>query len=289
MIYLLLSILFSSSLLIFFKLFDKYEVNSVLAIAINYAAAACVGLFFLHKPTLLNSSDIDWVLISIGLGMMFSLVFNLSRAATQSVGMGITSVAMKLGVVFPVIIGIVFYREDFQWINYVGLFLGFTSIYFLNKPRQDIDNKMDKLVLLLPIFVWLGSGVCDSAVQLIQQKFPVSASNGMFSFTAFLAAAISSLSFVIFKRMKWDIRSFIGGVALGIPNYFSIYFLVKALQEMEKDFQMKSSTLFMVNNLSIVILSVGIGLILFKEKLDKFKLFGLFLALLALYLINIKQ
>jgi len=289
MIYLLLSILFSSSLLIFFKLFDKYKVNSVLAIAINYAAAACVGLLFLHKPTVLTSTDLDWVLISCGLGVMFSIVFNLSRAATQSVGMGITSVAMKLGVVFPVVIGILFYNEHFQWVNYIGLIFGFTSIYFLNKPSKDIDNKIDKHIILLPLFVWLGSGVCDSAVQLIQQKFPLPASNGMFSFTAFLAAATSSLSFVIFKQMKWDIKSLLGGVALGIPNYFSIHFLVKALQEMEKDWQMKSSTLFMVNNLTIVILSVGIGLILFKEKLDKFKLFGLFLALLALYLINLKH
>lgn len=262
--------------------------NSVLAIAINYAVAACVGLFFLHKSTIVTSSDIDWILISCGLGVMFSIVFNLSRAATQSVGMGITSVAMKLGVVFPVVIGILFYNEHFQWINYIGLIFGFTSICFLNKSSKDIDNKIDKLILLLPIFVWLGSGVCDSAVQLIQQKFVVPASNGMFSFTAFLAAAISSFSFIIFKRMKWDMRSLVGGIALGIPNYFSIYFLVKALQEMEKDFQMKSSTVFMVNNLSIVILSVGIGLVMFKEKLDKFKLIGLFLALLALYLINFK-
>lgn len=288
MIYLLLSILFSSSLLIFFKLFEKYQVNSVLAIAINYASAAIVGSFFIQQANHLTSNDLDWLLISSSLGIMFSIVFNLSRSATQYVGMGITSVAMKLGVVLPVIIGILFYNEHFQWINYLGLALGFTSIYFLNKPSKDIDNKIDKLILLLPVFVWLGSGVCDSAVQLIQQKFPKPASNGMFSFTAFLAAAISSLSFVILKRMKWDLKSMVGGIALGIPNYFSIYFLVKALQEMEKDFQMKSSTLFMVNNLSIVILSVGIGLVLFKEKLNNFKIFGLFLALLSLYLINYK-
>ena len=88
--------------------------------------------------------------------------------------------------------------------------------------------------------------------------------------------------------MIWDIKSLIGGVALGIPNYFSIYFLVKALQEMHNEFQMESSSLFMVNNLSIVILSVGIGLVFFREKLDKFKIFGLFLALVSLYLINCK-
>jgi drug/metabolite transporter (DMT)-like permease len=205
---------------------------------------------------------------------------------TQKVGMGITSVAMKLGVVFPVLIGILFYSEDFQWINYVGLLLGFSSIYFINKSSKDVDYKQDKLIL--PLLVWFGSGLCDSAVQLIQKLFPIPASNGTFSFTAFLSAATSSIAFVLFKRMKWDIKSLIGGIALGIPNYFSIYFLVKALQEMQKEFYMESSSLFMVNNLSIVILSVGIGLVLFREKLDRLKIFGLFLALVSLYLINYK-
>jgi drug/metabolite transporter (DMT)-like permease len=287
MIYLLFSILFSSSLLIFFKLFDRFKVNSVLAIAINYLVAALVGLFFI-EPVSLSGTDINWIAISCCLGFMFSLVFNLSKMATQKVGMGITSVAMKLGVVFPVLIGILFYREDFQLINYIGLILGFSSIYFINKPSKGIEYKHDKLIFILPLLVWFGSGLCDSAVQLIQKSFPIPASNGMFSFTAFLSAAISSITFVFFKRMKWDIKSLISGVALGIPNYFSIYFLVKALQEMHKEFQMESSSLFMVNNLSIVILSVGIGLIFFSEKLDKFKIFGLFLALVSLYLINCK-
>jgi drug/metabolite transporter (DMT)-like permease len=274
-------------LLIFFKLFDKYKVNSVLAIAINYMVAAIVGSFFI-EPVPLSGTDIDWIAISCCLGFMFSIVFNLSNKATEKVGMGITSVAMKLGVVFPVLIGILLYKEDFQLVNYIGLLLGFSSIYFINKPSKGVEYKYNKLIFILPLLVWFGSGICDSAVQLIQKSFPVPASNGMFSFTAFLSAAISSIAFVLFKRMKWDIKSLIGGVALGIPNYFSIYFLVKALQEMHKEFQMESSSLFMINNLSIVVLSVGIGLVFFREKLDRLKIFGLFLALVSLYLINYK-
>jgi len=287
MVYLLFSILFSSSLLIFFKLFEKYKVNSVLAIAINYLVAATVGLFFM-QPTPLLLSDVNWIAISCGLGFLFSIVFNLSRSATQIVGMGIASVAMKLGVVFPVIIGIVLYKEDFQWINYLGLILALSSIYYINKPSKEVDYKHDKLVILLPLLVWFGSGLCDSAVQLIQKVFPIPASNGMFSFTAFLSAAISSIAFVVYRRMRWDAKSLLGGIALGIPNYFSIYFLVKALQQMHKDYRMESSSLFMVNNLSIVMLSIGIGLLFFRETLDKRKVLGLSLALLSLYLINHK-
>lgn len=289
MIYLLLSIAFSSSLLIFFKLFEKYQVNAVLAIAVNYGVAAIVGSFFIQGSIELNSSDTIWILISMILGFLFSAVFNLSRMATQRVGLGLTSVAMKLGVVFPVILGILFYREPFHWINYLGLISGFTSIYFLNKPNKTNDNQFNRFLLILPVLVWLGSGLCDSAVQLIQKKFPIPASNGMFSFTTFLAAAISSIGFIVFKRVRWDSRSVIGGIGLGVPNFFSIHFLVLALNSMKSTYQIDSSQLFMINNLAIVVVSIGIGLFLFKEKINTYKQIGLVLALVSLYLINYKQ
>lgn len=259
-----------------------------MAIAINYATAACVGYLFIQQPIKLTSSDIDWIAISSVLGILFSIVFNLCRATTQHVGMSITSVSMKLGVVFPVVIGIVFYKEDFQWINYIGLAFGFTSIVLLNKLDKSIDNKESRYVLFLPFLVWLGSGFCDGAVQLIQKKFPTPASNGMFSFTAFLAAAIASFSFIVWKRIHWNLRSVLGGLALGIPNYFSIYFLVRALQEMEIEYQMESSILFMVNNLAIILTSIAIGMFLFKERLNRYRILGLVSALVSLYLMNVK-
>lgn len=288
MIYLVLSILTASSLLIFFKLFEKYKVNAPLAIAINYLAAAVVGLFYLKGNILPISAHWDWISISCALGFMFSIIFNLSRYTTQKIGMGITSVAMKLGVVFPVLIGILFYGEHFTALNYLGLGLGFISIYFINKPSQNNDIQETKYIYLLPLLVWIGSGVCDSAVQLIQIKFPTPASDGSFSFLAFLSAAISSISFVIYRRTPWDIRSILGGIALGVPNYYSIFFLVKALQEMKLQYQMDSSNLFMVNNLSIVICSVAIGLLFFKEKLNRWNVLGIVLSLISLYIINIK-
>lgn len=164
------------------------------------------------------------------------LVFNLSKMTTQKVGMGITSVAMKLGVVFPVLIGILFYSEDFQWINYVGLLLGLSSIYFINKSSKDVDYKQDKLIFILPLLVWFGSGLCDSAVQLIQKSFPIPASNGTFSFTAFLSAATSSIAFVLFKRMKWDIKSLIGVSLWVFQTIFPFIFWSKRCKKCKKSF-----------------------------------------------------
>jgi len=289
MVFLICSIIFTSSLLIFFKLFEKYKVDAIQAIAINYVVAACVAIFYLDKSIYLSSNDSSWILISLGLGLMFSIIFNLSRFTTQKVGMGITSVAMKLGVVFPVLVGILFYKEPFGYINYLGLFLGIISIYFINKSAQVSENKESNIsTFILPILVWVGSGVCDSLVQLIQKKYTIPANNGSFSFLTFWSAGFSSILFILFRRLKFNLKSTLGGIALGIPNFFSIYFLVKALENMKIEFNMNSSNLFMINNLSIVIFSVLIGIVLFKEKLNRYNYFGLALSLLSLLLINYK-
>lgn len=291
MIYLLLSIAFSSSLLIFFKLFEKFKLNAILAIGINYLAAAIVAFMFIDlnsaRISTVEDSDNSWIYISILLGCMFTLIFNFSRFATQKIGMGITSVAMKLGVLFPVLIGVFCYQEVFTGLNYLGLIIGFIAIFFINKPSQSSDNLINKSLLILPIIVWIGSGICDSTVQYLQKANPIPVNNGLFSFIAFSSAFVSSIFFIIYKKMNWDWHSIIGGICLGIPNYFSIYFLVKALKSMNEEYQMTSANLFMINNLTIVICSVLLGIIFFRERLNKFNIFGIGLSLAALILISI--
>lgn len=288
MIDLILSIVFSSSLLIFFKLFEKYKLNSILAIGINYLEATCLGLYFVDWDSVKGDvTNLNWVFISIFLGCMFTMIFNFSRFATQKIGMGLTSVSMKLGVLFPVIIGIFCYREAFSNINFTGLAFGFIAIFFINKPSYSKEREFNKSLLFLPILVWVGSGICDSVVQYLQREFPIPCMNGIFSFTVFLSAFISSICFIIYKRIIWDWKSILGGICLGIPNYFSIYFIIRALKSMQNEYQMTSSNLFMVNNLTTVICSVLLGIIFFRERLNKFNIIGICMSLLALILINI--
>lgn len=288
MIDLILSIVFSSSLLIFFKLFEKYKLNSILAIGINYLAAACLGLYFVDWDSVNgDETNLNWVFISIFLGCMFTIIFNFSRFATQKIGMGLTSVSMKLGVLFPVIIGIFCYREAFSNVNFIGLAFGFIAIFFINKPSYSKEREFNKSLLFLPILVWVGSGICDSVVQYLQREFPIPCMNGIFSFTVFLSAFISSICFIIYKRIIWDWKSILGGICLGIPNYFSIYFIIRALKSMQNEYQMTTSNLFMVNNLTTVICSVLLGIIFFRERLNKFNIIGICMSLLALILINI--
>ena len=70
---------------------------------------------------------------------------------------------------------------------------------------------------------------------------------------------------------------------MGIPNYYSIVFLIKALQIKG----IESSTLFTINNVGIVVASTIVGLIIFKESFSLKNKIGIALAIIGIVLVAI--
>ena len=79
---------------------------------------------------------------------------------------------------------------------------------------------------------------------------------------------------------RW--KNILAGIALGIPNYGSIYFLIKALDM----HNLESSVIFPVNNVGIVALSVVCARILFNENLSLKNIVGVILAIISIALMN---
>ena len=76
-------------------------------------------------------------------------------------------------------------------------------------------------------------------------------------------------------------KNILGGIALGIPNFFSIYFLVMALRS--EGFE--SSSIFTINNVAIVLVSTVLGIALFREKLILKNWIGIALAIISILLV----
>jgi drug/metabolite transporter (DMT)-like permease len=90
---------------------------------------------------------------------------------------------------------------------------------------------------------------------------------------------------LIFKKIKekeslFTWRDTVAGILLGLPNYGSIYFLIKVLQIPN----LNASIAFPINNLGIVVLSFLLSIFLFKEKPETLKILGFCLALVAIAL-----
>ena len=76
MIYLLLSVLFSTSLFTIFKYFEIYKVDTLKAIVVNYIVAFVLG-FLLSENTVSVASlpNQPWLFGALTLGLLFIFIF----------------------------------------------------------------------------------------------------------------------------------------------------------------------------------------------------------------------
>jgi drug/metabolite transporter (DMT)-like permease len=286
-IYLALSILSSVTIFVIFKLFSRYQINTLHAIVINYIVACSSGIIAYEGP--INFSKIpsyDWFFYTLGLGALFIIVFNLMAITTQRSGLSVVSVATKMSVVIPIIFGLVYYKESFGVYKIIGVLLALIAVYLASIKKRDgltISTKS----FVLPLLVFIGSGIIDTSIKFLENSFVAENDVPIFSATIFGSAALLGLIILGFKAVQgnftFQVKNVLGGIALGIPNYFSIFFLVKALRSDLLD----SSGIFTVNNVAIVMISTLFGIILFKESLSSKNWIGILLAIVSIFLVTL--
>ena len=119
MIYLLLSILASTIIFINFKLFERFKINILQAIVVNYCIAFITGIIaYDGTVTISKLPTYDWFYFTLILGALFIIVFNLMAITTQRSGLSVVSVATKMSVVIPVLFGLIYYKESYLFIMF---------------------------------------------------------------------------------------------------------------------------------------------------------------------------
>lgn len=284
MLDLALSILCSTMIFVIFKLFAVFKVETFYAIITNYFVACSCGLFFYKGAvTIFEIPQKEWFWGTFALGVLFIVVFNLTATTAQKAGVSVASVAMKMSLVIPVIFGVAVYHEKLGALKIFGIILALVAVYFASHKEKSPQVK--STTLLLPFLVFLGSGVIDTAIKYMQEVHIEESEFPLFSAAVFMAAAATGILFMIiksFKRpLKISFRNILGGIALGIPNYYSIYFLMRALQNET----LNSASVFTINNVAIVMFSTLLGILLFKEKISLKNWGGIALAVISILLV----
>lgn len=285
MVFIVLSILLNASIFVVFKMFEKYRIDTFQAIVFNYYFAFIVAYFSSEIRFKLETTPYEnWFAGAVFLGFIFISMFYVMGLTTQKLGMSVVSVAGKMSVVIPVLFGLFYYKESYDLIKVIGIVLALLAVYFVSYKEE---IKVNKSILYLPFILFIGSGILDTTLKYIQSKYVANDSNAVYLSVIFLVAGVLGsillLYFIFNKKSKFTMRTLLGGIVLGIVNYFAMFFLLKALQTKG----LESSSIFTINNVSIVLFSTILGLLFFKEKLSNKNIIGIALAVISIVMITI--
>jgi drug/metabolite transporter (DMT)-like permease len=292
MLYLIGSIVLTSYLTLTFKVLEKYKINTFQAIMFNHWTCVITGSVVngefpfhgsnLHQP---------WFLWALLMGGMFISIFNILAITTLKAGVAVASVANKLSLIIPFLFSIYLYSEKISAVKVVGIMTALAAVILTCWPKknfqqQNVMNKVNPLLLIiLPAVLFFSSGLLDTVIKYSEQTFLNEKNNNIFLITAFASAgtigAITLLILIITGKQKFSYKSILAGICIGIPNYFSIWCLVKVLKANAGN----SSAIIPVNNMGIVLFSALMAWILFKEKLSRLNWIGIVLSIGAIALI----
>jgi len=287
--FLLLCILSSTGIFVIFKIINRLNIPAFPVIVINYLVATFLG-FIINTGDSAPASILDsrWLPISIIIGIMFILMFFLVAHSTRKAGLSVTTVASKMSVIFPIVFSLFIDPSDqLSLMKSAAVVIALIGLV-LTVYKPDTGSP-EKSAIFIPLLLFVGMGVVDSMVKLAQHQYVSDNETALFSAILFLNAFLSGVLVMLFyrkdNRQFLKLKTWAWGALLGAVNFGSIFFLVRALNySPAAGTGMDSSVIFGANNISIVALSVLVGLVIFKEKLKFVNWIGVVLSALALLL-----
>lgn len=289
MIWLILCILLTTSFFIIFKLYHLFKINTFQAIVFNYITCVCVGLVFSYDLDFNKfTSDLSWMPYGFALGFLFISTFFLMARTAQEVSVAVSTVASKISMLIPSTVAIILYldvRQEFSWINGIGFFLAIMSLFLITK-KEKVENlhvSGNQIILVLAVFV--GTGMVDTVLNIAGKNFGSELFNKGFPIFCFSIAAIGGVLVSIFvKKDRFEWKNLIGGIALGVPNYFSIYTLMQGLDY----YHGNAAYVYPIVHICSILFSSFAAFLFFKEKLSKLNYLGVLVAIFAVILLSLK-
>ena len=277
---LIIAVLCSVAVSVLLKVARKRNIVIQQAIAFNYIVALSLS-WFLLKPDFKGLEFTDFIAqnentpIFLALGILLPSVFIIMSKAVEFAGIVRSDAAQRLSLFLPILAAFLIFHETLSQSKVVGIVLAFVGLFcLLSKPNQ--QSAVDFRGVLGLIGVWFGYGIIDI---LFKQ---VAKSGGAFPTTLFIAfslAACIMFIYLLFKRTQWNVASFVGGIILGVLNFFNILFYIKAHQS----FGSNPTLVFAGMNIGVICLGTITGALIFKEKISKVNWLGIVFSLCAIF------
>jgi len=133
----------------------------------------------------------------------------------------------------------------------------------------------DRGIWLWPLAVWAGYGVIDILFKQVARAGTAFAGGLLL---AFVLAGVLMLAYLLARRVRWQPRHLLAGVALGVANFGNILTYIRAHQSLPEH----PALVFASMNMGVITLGTLVGALVFREPLTRINALGIALALGAI-------
>ena len=278
MLFLCLAILSSAAIALLMR-FSTGRVTAKLSmLSANYLICAFLGSAYAGFDLL--PAQIPGFSLTVGLGLISGIVylggFILFQWNTAKNGVVLTSVFMKLGLLVPMVLSVLFFHELPTWAQILGFCIAILAILLINfNGNRNAGRFRWQLLAMLVL-----CGSSDAMSKVFKVMGPEALSNQYLFYTIFFAIVLC-VGLVLYKKERPGMREFLFGAAIGIPNFFSSKFLLSALAELP------AVVVYPSFSIATMLITTLVGVLFFRERLRKLQWLALVAILVALLLLNI--
>lgn len=244
----------------------------------NYITAATIMAILT-----IGSGETQVSLFTLALGAVTGLTYSMGMFLNLTLmgkrGAAITASMIQLAVLIPITVSVFIFNEPITTTQLTGILIAVTSLPLLAaKPMEKLEIDRELLPKIILTILVVGFSQLSSKI-LIHSGYE--AQNNYFFLTIFTSAAILVTPVTWRNRAKIQRNDTGYGIGVGTFNLLANRSLLLALTTIP------GAIVFPVSSAGSLLLVTVAALFLFKEKVSKLNLVGIFLTLVAVVLINI--
>lgn len=278
MFYLILAIASSALVSITMRLSERHVKNNISMLAFNYVMCLLLAWFYMQPSDIFpEDSGRSFAVLLGGInGFLYLASFWLLQINVRRNGVVLSGTFMKLGVLVPTVVSVLVFNEIPKPAQILGFLTALVSIVLIQSESGQKSAAFKSGLLLL----LLGGGSADAMSKIFSELGNPLLEEQFLVYT-FVAALCLCIGLAVFRKQRLCAADTAWGLLIGIPNYYSARFLLKALGSVP------AVVTYPTYSVATILVITATGVLFFKERLSRRQYGALAVILLSLVLLNI--
>ena len=289
MLFLILNIILLSG----FGLFLKHAKNNQQRLNpigfVNYLTAFCISVWVLSLEQDFAFSKLTLAL-GVANGVTYAIGFELFTIGIRLSGIVVTAAIVRLSIVIPILVSILFWQEVPNLWQSIGLLLTFLAIPLLSQREKEPIDKWapsrpeisQGLGFAVVITILLVTGISRLTMKAFNEMCPID-EKSFYMTLLFGVCTVVYLGVCLRQKVWANWWEAFYGVLIGACNVGGSWALLVALDKVS------ALIAFPMSSSGGVLFTMFVGMVFLRERLSRSSLIGALLALVALIFVNLKS